>query len=131
MPEVKEKAAILFIKLEESQLRLFVHMNRFDKNNPEDFLDTAEEFYNIAMGYVRGRFSGAKCRLERDRNRNLDFFPYTSVTGQRTMDRARTVLATFELEEFDLDTDENIKKYEELLEESLGHELNLNKQEDW
>jgi hypothetical protein len=126
-----QRAAILFIKLEESQLRLFVHMNTVWPNDLDDVMNTAEEFYNIAIGYVRGRFPGAKCRLERDPNRSLDFFACSIVTGQRTMDPARTVLATFEIEEFDLDTDENIKKYEEMLEESLGHELNLNKQEDW
>jgi hypothetical protein len=114
-----------------SQLSLFVHINRFNENDPEDVMETEEEFYNIAWGYVRGFFPGAKCRLESDSNTGRKFFTYGSVTGHRTMDSARTVLATFEVEEFDLSVEADVKRYEAMFDEAFEAELELNKKEDW
>ena len=116
-----ERAVIVYMKLEASDLRLFVHMNTFWLDDSDDRLWTAQEFENIASGFARGRWPGAKTLLG---SRSLDsekFFPYETVTGRRTTDIDRKVLATFEVEEFDLDTDDNRKKYEELFEENLEH----------
>ena len=131
MPEVKERGVALFIRLDVSQLSLFVHINRFNENDLEDVMETEEEFYNIAWGYVNGFFPGAKCRLESDSNTGRKFFTYGSVTGHRTMDRARTVLATFEVEEFDLSVEADVKKYEAMFDEAFGDPIELNKKEDW
>lgn len=130
MPVRNSKAVVLHMVYEDADGEdsdHFVHMSSFSNDGIDDWLFTMEEFEHIALGYVRGYFPlyVQPVLVELEESASSAFFSYGSVTGRRKEGGPRVVLAKFKVEQFDLDTDEAIARYEKLVEEHLGHELGI------
>ena len=106
----------------------FVHMTSVEGSDMDELLLAAVEFDYVARGYVRGYFpqyvQPVLVELEESARPGV-LFPYGSVTGRRKEGGPRVGLAKFKVQQFDLDTDEAVAKYEKLVEEHLGHELGI------
>lgn len=110
----------------------FIHLSSVEDSDMDERLFAMAEFEHIALGYVRGYFPRyvRPVLVELEESASGAFFPYGSVTGHRKEGGPRVVLAKFKVEEFDLDTDEAVEKYERLIEEHLGHELGIERKEE-